>query len=52
MTKEKAKIIDEDDYKVIQRPRRLGQYMPEIFAVGAEKVGDSSKELSKKRFCG
>ena len=26
--------------------------MPEIFAVVAGKVGDSSRELSKKRFCG
>ena len=43
----------------------MGQYMPEIFAVEAEVLGDSSKDeqsknigdsmkrdLSKKRFCG
>ncbi len=52
VTKEKAKIIDEVGYELIKRPRRLGQYTPEIFAVGAGKMGDSGKELSKKRFCG
>jgi hypothetical protein len=33
--------IDEDGYEMVRkpRPRTLGQYMPEIFAVDAEKPG-------------
>ena len=63
----KESNIDEDGYETARRPRQiiLGQYMPEIFAVEAEALGDSCKEehsknvgdsmkreLSKKRFCG
>ncbi len=51
--------IDEEGYETVRRPRQrtLDQYMPEIFAVEAEKSGDCSKEeLSKssqraKRSC-
>ena len=47
--------VDEEGYETIRRPRQrtLGQYLPEIFAVEAEKTGDGSKkEQSKKKFCG
>ncbi len=47
--------IDEDGYETANgpKPRTLGQYVPEIFAVDAEKPGDSiTNELSKKRLCG
>ena len=56
-------------YETVRRPRQrnLGQFMPEIFAVEAEALGDCSKdepskskkeqskskeELSKRKFCG
>ncbi len=44
--------IDEDGYETVRRPRprTLGQYMLEIFAVDVEK--QVTKELSKNRFCG
>ena len=48
-------IVDQDGYEVIwrRRPRALGQYMPEIIAVDAERSGDSlTKGLAKKRFRG
>ncbi len=41
---------DEEGYETVRRPRprTLGQYMPEIFTVEAEKLGNSEdKELSK-----
>ena len=44
--------IDEEGYETVRRPRQrtLGQYLPEIFAVEAEKSGDGSKEeLSKSK---
>ena len=54
--------IDEEGYETVRRPRQrtLGQYLPEIFAVEAEKLGDSIKEElskskeehSKNKFCG
>ncbi len=34
-------IIDQRGYELIKRPRRLAQYMPEIFAGDAEGSGDS-----------
>ena len=50
---EKVNIIDQDGYELVKRPRRLGQFMAEIFAVEAEGPGDiTPKELSKTRFCG
>ena len=45
--------VDEEGYETIRRPRQrtLGQYLPEIFAVEAEKLGDRSKEeLSKSKW--
>ncbi len=51
----KDNIIDQGGYEVIRRPgpRAIGQYAPEIFAVDADRAGDSvTTELSKKRFCG
>ncbi len=54
-TRETVKVIDEDRYEPIRRPRprTLGQYAPEMFAVGAERPVDSTtRELPKKRFCG
>ncbi len=50
--KEKANIIDQGGCEMIRRPRprRLGQYMPDIIAVDAERPGESiTKELSKKK---
>ncbi len=53
--------IDEEGYETVRRPRQrnLGQFMPEIFAVEAEALGEcskkeqpKSKEASKKKFCG
>ena len=41
----------EEGYETVRRPRprTLGQYMPEIFAVEAERPGNSEdKEASKK----
>ena len=37
--------IDEEGYETVRRPRQrtLGQYMPEIFAVEAEKPGKGKK---------
>ncbi len=43
-----ASVIAQDGYELIQRPRRLGQYVPEIVAVRAAGSGDSvAKELLK-----
>ncbi len=46
----KENIIDQDSYEMVKRPRRLGQCMPEIFAVDAEESGNCiTKELLKAR---
>ena len=38
--------IDEEGYETVRRPRQrnLGQFMPEIFAVEAETLGESRKK--------
>ncbi len=42
-------VIEQDGYELIKRPRTLGHYAPEIFAVDAGGSGDSIlKELSEE----
>ena len=44
--REEVSIIDQDGYELMKRPRRLAQFMPEIFAVDADGSGDGvAKEL-------
>ncbi len=34
--REEMNIIDQGGYKLVKRPRGLGQFMPVIFAVGSD----------------
>ncbi len=48
--REEVNVIDQDGYEVAKRPKKLAQFMPDIFAVDAAGSEDSvAKELSRPK---